>query len=85
MVGDGTQLRTSEAATALNVSASTVIKWCRDGLLRTTRTAGGHRRIVASSVDELSRVLALPDGEREPAMDALQRRNRSAQGGVKDA
>lgn len=76
MIGDGTQLRTSEAATALNVSASTVIKWCRDGLLRTTRTVGGHRRIVAGSVDELARVLALPDGEREVAMATLRRRNR---------
>lgn len=84
MVGDGTQLRTSEAAAELNVSASTVIAWCKDGLLRTTRTAGGHRRILAESVAELKKVLALPDGEREPAMDALQQRNRGAVGGGSD-
>lgn len=76
MVGDGTQLRTSEAAAELNVSSSTVIAWCRDGLLRTTRTAGGHRRILADSVTELARVLALPDGQREPAMQELRVRNR---------
>lgn len=75
VVGDGRQLRTSEAAAELNVSASTVIAWSRDGLLRTTRTAGGHRRILAESVAELAAVLALPDGRREPEVDALRRRN----------
>ncbi|MEU8334776.1 helix-turn-helix domain-containing protein [Micromonospora tulbaghiae] len=68
-------MRTSQAAAELNVSASTVIAWCRDGLLRTTRTAGGHRRILASSVIELRDTLALPDGQREPAMAELRRRN----------
>ncbi|MFJ1539263.1 helix-turn-helix domain-containing protein [Micromonospora chalcea] len=68
-------MRTSQAAAELNVSASTVIAWCRDGLLRTTRTAGGHRRILASTVAELRDVLALPDGQREPAMAELRRRN----------
>ncbi|MFJ8690251.1 MerR family DNA-binding transcriptional regulator [Micromonospora wenchangensis] len=75
MVGDGTQLRTSEAAAQLKVSPSTVIAWCRDGLLRTSRTAGGHRRIVAQSVTQLAEVLALPDGQREAGIESLKRRN----------
>ncbi|MEV5819331.1 helix-turn-helix domain-containing protein [Micromonospora haikouensis] len=75
-MGDGDKpLRTSEAAERLNVSASTVIAWCKNGLLRTARTAGQHRRIEPGSVEELSRVLALPDGEREAAVEALRRRN----------
>lgn len=76
MVGDETPMRTSQAAAELTVSASTVIAWCRDGLLRTTRTAGGHRRINADSVAELKRILAMPDGEREPAMAQLRAANR---------
>lgn len=81
MVGDGTQLRTSEVATALNVSASTVINYLRDGLLRATWTAGGHRRVDAASVTDLTRVLAVPPGpDRDTAMDELRRRNRNDSG-----
>src|ERR1041385_8403185 len=79
VVGDGKQLRTSEAATALAVSPSTVIKYVGDNLLRTVWTAGGHRRIDAASVAELSQVLRIPPGlERDAAMEDLRRRNREA-------
>lgn len=77
MVGDGTQLRTSEAAAILNVSPSTVINYLRNGLLRATRTAGRHRRIYSDSVAELSRALAIAnDEERDRALEELRRRNR---------
>lgn len=70
------QLRTEAVATALKVSNSTAIAYTKAGLLRTTRTAGRHRRYSAESVAELARVLALSDGQREPAMAELRARNR---------
>jgi excisionase family DNA binding protein len=77
MVGDGTQLRTAEAARLMNLSDRTVVNYADDGLLRVVWTAGGHRRIVADSVSALLRVLAMPKGpEQEAAKDQLRRRNR---------
>lgn len=44
---------TREAADRLGVSLRTVQLWTEGGVLRAWRTAGGHRRILCSSVDEL--------------------------------
>ncbi|HED16366.1 MAG TPA: response regulator [Gammaproteobacteria bacterium] len=42
-----------EAAERLDVSVSTIQLWTNNGLLRAWTTAGGHRRIVRSSVEEI--------------------------------
>ena len=77
MVGDGSLLRTDEAAAELNLSKSTVINYAKEGLLRVKRTGGGHRRFPAESVGELKQVLDMDDGpERDAAMEDLRRRNR---------
>lgn len=77
MVGDGSELRTGEAAKALNVSNSTIINYVKDGLLRSNWTLGEHRRIDAASVAELKQALAIAPGpERDAALEELRRRNR---------
>jgi len=43
---------TVEAAKLLGVSVRTVQLWVENGSLEAWKTAGGHRRIVSSSVDE---------------------------------
>ncbi|MBQ1048492.1 MerR family DNA-binding transcriptional regulator [Micromonospora sp. C51] len=76
MANDAPQLTTGEVAKRLVLNETTVINYAKQGLLRATRTAGGHRRYPAASVEELQRVLAMPDGEaRTQAMEALRRRN----------
>jgi len=42
-----------EAAKLLGVAVSTIQTWTNNGLLRAWTTAGGHRRIVRSSVDDI--------------------------------
>jgi len=42
-----------EAAKLLGVAVSTIQAWTNNGLLRAWTTAGGHRRIVRSSVDDI--------------------------------
>jgi excisionase family DNA binding protein len=49
VVGDGSQLRTGEAAARLNVGEQTIRDYLTQHLLRAVRTAGGHRRIDAAS------------------------------------
>lgn len=44
---------TSEAAQLLDVAVSTIQLWTNEGLLKAWTTAGGHRRIVKSSVEAL--------------------------------
>ncbi len=46
-------LSTREAAESLDVSLRTVQLWVEAGVLRAWKTAGGHRRIPKSSLDEL--------------------------------
>jgi excisionase family DNA binding protein len=46
-------LSTREAAELLSVAVSTVQLWTNDGLLKAWTTAGGHRRIAKSSVEEM--------------------------------
>ena len=41
------------AAEQLGVAYSTVKRWMRDGLVRTTRTEGGHHRVSQSEVERL--------------------------------
>ena len=44
---------TREAAQRLGVSLRTVQLWVESGVLRAWKTAGGHRRILVASVDEI--------------------------------
>jgi len=44
---------TREAATLLGVSVGTVQLWVESGLLQAWKTAGGHRRVLRSSVNSL--------------------------------
>ncbi len=44
-------LTTSQVASELRVSESSVKRWCDMGLIPTQRTAGGHRRIGRTSLD----------------------------------
>lgn len=58
MVGDGTWLTIGEVLAKLRAegftdSESTVRRMIDDGLLRSHRTGKGHRRVKATSVDEL--------------------------------
>ena len=60
---------TREAAQMLGVALRTVQLWVEAGVLRAWKTAGGHRRIMRSSVDELLRQRVVAIGE-APAEDA---------------
>jgi len=62
---------TREAAQRLGVSLRTVQLWVESGVLRAWKTAGGHRRILVTSVDEIleQRRVAL-SGAEEPTAAA---------------
>jgi molybdopterin-binding protein len=53
----------SQVAELLGVSPDTVRRWCDDGKLEATRSAGGHRHISGS---ELARYLTEQDRAFEP-------------------
>lgn len=44
---------TFEAAKKLLVTSATIIKWIREGRLKTIRTLGGHRRIPDAEVQRV--------------------------------
>lgn len=48
-------MTTREAADRLGVSLKSVQHWCEDGALESWKTAGGHRRVLRSSVEALLR------------------------------
>lgn len=50
-----TFLTTRQAAERLQVNFRTIQNWVEKGILRAWKTAGGHRRIACSSVDEILR------------------------------
>jgi len=51
-MNEKTYYTTIETAKLLGVSVRTVQLWVENGSLEAWKTAGGHRRIVASSVDD---------------------------------
>ena len=58
-------LTTTELADAIGASESSMRRWTNDGLIRTSRTAGGHRRIALSEairfIRESGTVVVRPD------------------------
>lgn len=68
--------RPGEVAELLGVSVDTVRRWCDDGRLATTRSAGGHRLIPG---DDLARYLCEQAPAFEPgSLPAQSARNRFA-------
>lgn len=49
-------LSPKQVAQAINVSESSLKRWCDQGVLSSIRTAGGHRRLTPSDVFEFLRV-----------------------------
>lgn len=69
-----TDYRPSQVAELLGVSADTVRRWCDEGRLATTRSAGGHRLV---SGPDLARYLAEQAHAYEPdTLSAQSARNR---------
>lgn len=64
-----TNLTTKEVARLLQVSEATVKRWADDGLLHSSKTAGGHRRFSTQSIATLRRekgIGAAPALQRPP-------------------
>ena len=53
-------LTPKQVARAIGVSEASLKRWCDKGLLQTTRTAGGHRRLPLDGVIEFIRQTARP-------------------------
>ncbi len=51
-------LTTRQVAAELQVSESSVKRWCDQGVIRTLKTAGGHRRIERAMLEEFLAVTA---------------------------
>jgi len=62
---------TVEAAKLLGVSVRTVQLWVENGSLAAWKTAGGHRRIVASSVDDYIKANAAPSRDTSDSKNIL--------------
>ena len=49
------RLTTKHVARLLNVSEATVKRWAHEGVLRSEKTVGGHRRFGIESIAQLRR------------------------------
>lgn len=63
-------LTTTEAAKLASVAPSTIKRWADRGLLPSSRTAGGHRRIERSALEHLLRRLRKPAGDLDPLLES---------------
>jgi excisionase family DNA binding protein len=61
-----TDLTTKEVARLLQVSEATVKRWADDGLLHSSKTAGGHRRFSTQSIASLRREKGIGTAPRLP-------------------
>lgn len=69
---------TREAATLLGVSVGTVQLWVESGLLQAWKTAGGHRRVMRESVNQLLHKKTVPPpSEAHPIAAATEARRLS--------
>lgn len=68
-------LTTKEVARLLRVSEATVKRWADDGLLQSSKTAGGHRRFSTQSIATLRREQGIGPALGEPRP---QKKNRAA-------
>lgn len=59
-------LTTKEVARLLQVSEATVKRWADDGLLHSSKTAGGHRRFSTQSIASLRREKGIGPAPRMP-------------------
>ena len=59
-------LTTKEVARLLQVSEATVKRWADDGLLHSSKTAGGHRRFSTHSIASLRREKGIGPGPAKP-------------------
>lgn len=78
------QLTTRQVADALNVSESSVKRWCDQGAIPTIRTVGGHRRIPSDGfrqfLEKTKRSILSPQVPEEPTdVAANQPRNFAAE------
>jgi excisionase family DNA binding protein len=73
LTADGELLSTRDAAKLLGVSLRTAQLWVESGVLRAWKTAGGHRKILRTSVDQIlaERQTALRGARPEPARASL--------------
>jgi excisionase family DNA binding protein len=62
-----TNLTTKEVARLLQVSEATVKRWADDGLLQSSKTAGGHRRFSTQSIASLRREKGIAAGPTLPS------------------
>lgn len=78
MAAKDAELTVGQVAEKLGgVHTETVRRYLNDDLLQGRRLPKGHRRVFASSVDALIRVMAMPEGDSKVAAFAnLQERNR---------
>lgn len=60
-------LTTKEVARLLQVSEATVKRWADDGLLQSSKTAGGHRRFSTQSIASLRREKGIAAGPTLPS------------------
>jgi diguanylate cyclase (GGDEF)-like protein/excisionase family DNA binding protein len=63
-------LSVSDAAEALGVSSNTLRRWADAGRIKAIRTAGGHRRFLASEVRRLNATVGAPPALRRTAPPA---------------
>lgn len=79
MAGDDEWLSVSEAAKRLGFYVDKVREFADDGYLVVkrppTRRGHGHRRILATSVEELNAIMELPQLQRRAQLEALRRHN----------
>lgn len=71
-----TDYRPGQVADLLGVSVDTVRRWCDDGTLATTRTAGGHRVVPGAEVARY--LLSRPRPSQPSWLPAQSARNRLA-------
>lgn len=78
MAAKDAELTVGQVAEKLGgVHPETVRRYLKDDLLQGRRLPKGHRRVFASSVEELIRVMGMPEGDdKVMAFAALQERNR---------